>query len=222
MSPRRLIINADDFGLSEGVDDGIIEALTDGVVTSTSLMVNRPAAEHAASLARRHPGLSVGLHFEEPAEADLDDPAQARRAFAEQLERFRALTGRDPTHLDSHHHVHSEGARLETFRELVRELGLPLRHAGQLAYIGGFYAQWEWQVTELRYVSRPFLLELVRTEVLEGFTELACHPARLTGDFESAYLRERAVELGTLTSPGLRKEIEALGVELVSFHDWRA
>jgi predicted glycoside hydrolase/deacetylase ChbG (UPF0249 family) len=218
---RRLIVTADACGLSEGVDDGIVDAFSGGLVTSTSLMVGRPAAEHAAELARRHPALSVGLHFEEPSTVDLDDPAQAARAFAEQLERFRTLMERDPTHVDSHHHVHAEGSRMDTFRALVAELGVPLRHARQLAYIGGFYAQWEYEVTELRYVSRPFLLELVHTEALEGFTELACHPARLTGDFQSVYEREREVELATLTSPGLREEIEALGVQLVSFHDWR-
>ena len=70
-----------------------------------------------------------------------------------------------------------------------------------LAYIGGFYAQWEYGVTELRYVSRSFLVQLVETEALDGVTELACHPARLTGDFDSPYLHEREVELATLTAP---------------------
>jgi predicted glycoside hydrolase/deacetylase ChbG (UPF0249 family) len=217
---RRLIVNADDFGLSEGVNQGIIEAHTGGIVTSTSLMVHRPAARHAAELARGHPALSVGLHFEEPSTVDLDDPAQARQAFAEQLESFRSLVGRDPTHVDSHHHVHAEAARMETFRELVAPLGVALRHAGQVAYIGGFYAQWEYGVTELQYVRRPFLVHVVATEALEGFTELACHPARVTGDFESAYLAEREVELTTLTEPGLREELEGLGVGLASFGDW--
>jgi predicted glycoside hydrolase/deacetylase ChbG (UPF0249 family) len=50
-------------------------------------------------------------------------------------------------------------------------------------------------------------------------TELACHPARVIGDFRSTYLEERAVELATLTEPGLREEIEALGITLVSYRD---
>lgn len=217
---RRLIVNADDFGLSEGVNRGIIEAHAHGIVTSTSLMVHRPAARQAAELARAHPALSVGLHFEEPSAVDLDDPGQARPAFGVQLDLFRSLIGRDPTHVDSHHHVHAEGARMETFRDLVAPLEVPLRHAGEVAYIGGFYAQWEYGVTELDYVRRPFLTHVVATEALEGFTELACHPARITGDFESAYLTEREVELATLTEPGLREEIEGLGVTLASFDDW--
>jgi predicted glycoside hydrolase/deacetylase ChbG (UPF0249 family) len=218
---RRLIVNADDFGLSDGVNEGILEAHVDGIVTSASLMVDAEAASRAAALARDRSALSVGLHFVEPDGIDLDDPVQAADAFHRQLERFRSLMGRDPTHVDSHHHVHSEEDRMATFKTLVAPLGVPLRHAGQVAYIGGFYAQWEYLVTELRYVRRPFLLELVASESLEGFTELACHPARITGDFRSSYLNEREVELATLTEPGLREEIEALGVELVSYHDWR-
>lgn len=218
---RQLIVNADDFGRSPGVNEGILTAHLEGIVTSASLMVDEAAAAAGAALAAEHPGLSMGLHFVEPEDADLDDPAQAGSAFATQLERFRTLVGRDPTHVDSHHHVHAEGERMKTFKELVAPLGVPLRHDGRLGYIGGFYAQWEWLVTELRYVSRPFLVHLAATEVGEGFTELACHPARIVGDFESAYLHEREVELATLTEPGLREEIEGLGVSLASFHDWR-
>jgi len=64
MTPRRLIVNADDFGLRAGVNRGIIEAHKNGIVTSASLMVNRPYAAEAADYARGHPKLSVGLHFD--------------------------------------------------------------------------------------------------------------------------------------------------------------
>jgi chitin disaccharide deacetylase len=216
---RRLIINADDFGLSAGVNQGILEAHIRGVVTSTSLMVYGAAAERAAADARRHRELSVGLHFVEDGTADLDDHTQLTRAFKQQLERFRALVGADPTHVDSHHHVHAEEDRLSAFADLTTPLGVPLRHDGRIAHVGGFYGQWEYGVTDLAHVRAPFLLHLVATEVPEGVTELACHPARVIGDFNSLYLNERAVELQTLTTPGLRDDIEALGVQLVSFHD---
>jgi len=215
--PRLLIVNGDDFGLSAGVNEGIVKAHTDGVLTSTSLMVLAPAAAQAARAATEHPELSVGLHFVEDGSVNLDDPDQASLAFHSQLKRFRELTGRDPTHVDSHHHVHRE--RMSTFEALVEPLRVPLRSDGRVAYVGGFWAQWEPGVTNLDYVRRAFLLELVRSEVLEGFTELACHPARITGDFSSSYLEEREVELATLTEPGLREEIESCGVRLVSYHD---
>src|ERR1044072_1800971 len=61
---RLLIVNADDFGLSDAVNKGIVEAHEDGVVTSTSLMARRPAAAQAVGLARGLPSLAVGLHVD--------------------------------------------------------------------------------------------------------------------------------------------------------------
>jgi hypothetical protein len=219
---RLLIVNADDFGLSPGVNEGIIEAHARGIVTSTSLMVLAPGAVEAARAAGEHGALSVGLHFVDDGQTDLDDRVQVREAFQVQLERFRRLCGRDPAHVDSHHHVHSASDRRRlTFLELVQPLQVPLRGQSGVAYLGAFWGQWQAGVTNLRHVRRPFLLQLVRSRVLDGLTELGCHPARL-GDFRSSYLEERAVELATLTEPGLREEIEALGVELASFAAWKA
>lgn len=71
------IVNADDFGSSQGVNQGIIDAHEKGIVTSTSLMVNTPATEAAVKLAREHPGLSLGLHVNFTGESksivDLED-----------------------------------------------------------------------------------------------------------------------------------------------------
>ena len=75
---RRLIVNADDFGLTAGVTDGIVEAHVNGIVTSTSLMVDAAGAAYAVSRAREHPGLSVGLHFVDDTPA-LDEPGARRR-----------------------------------------------------------------------------------------------------------------------------------------------
>jgi predicted glycoside hydrolase/deacetylase ChbG (UPF0249 family) len=209
---RLLVVNADDFGLAHGVNEGIVAAHAGGIVTSTSLMVRRPAAPAAVKLAEAHPGLSIGLHFEDDR---LEDGPQAERAFLAQLECFRELVGREPTHVDSHHHVHVR--HLDTFRSLVEPLGVPLRHDGRVRYIGGF-----WGRPELAHVRRGFLRQLVEAEAGEGFNELGCHPARVSDDLRSSYVRERVVELQTLTEPGLKQELESLGVALVSYLAWRA
>jgi len=60
---RRLIVNADDFGMSEEVNEAVIRAYKEGVLTSTSLMVTGAAFEHAVKLAREHTGLAVGIHL---------------------------------------------------------------------------------------------------------------------------------------------------------------
>jgi predicted glycoside hydrolase/deacetylase ChbG (UPF0249 family) len=216
---RRLIVNADDFGLTAGVNQGIVEAHVHGVVTSTSLIVDRPAAADAARLAREHPALSVGLHYIEDG-PEIDEPGHAARTFAAQLERFRALTGSDPTHVDSHHHVHM--ARMSMFAPLVEPLGVPLRGDGRARFVVAFYGQPRPGVADLDRVRAPFLLELLGTEATGELNELGCHPARVTDELHSSYTEEREVELATLTEPGLRTRIEALGLQLASYHDLRA
>ena len=60
---KRIVINADDFGLCEGVNKGIVEAHSKGVLTSATIMVNMPAAEQAVDLAKNLPNLGVGVHL---------------------------------------------------------------------------------------------------------------------------------------------------------------
>lgn len=217
---RQLIVNGDDFGLARGVNEGIVDAHANGILTSASLMVLAPAASEAAALARSHPKLSIGLHFVEDGASDLDDPADTERSFHAQLERFRQLIGRNPTHVDSHHHVHAANDRIGFFSALVEPLGIPLRHDGQVPYVGGFWPEWEPGVRNLDYIRQPFLRHLVDTEVGEGFSELGCHPARVTEDLHSSYLHERELELETLTEEGLGEELAGAGVRLASYHDW--
>ena len=60
----KLIMNADDFGFSRGVNLGILEAFQNGVVSSTSLMVNMPGFNHAVELMKQYPDvLNVGIHL---------------------------------------------------------------------------------------------------------------------------------------------------------------
>src|SRR5262245_1726991 len=61
---RAVIVNADDFGQTAGINRGIVQAHERGIVTSASLMVRWPAAAAAAAYARAHPRLSVGLHID--------------------------------------------------------------------------------------------------------------------------------------------------------------
>ena len=60
---RRLIVNADDFGLSRSVNEAVIRAHRDGILTSASVMVNEPACDEAVKLAKENPKLGVGLHI---------------------------------------------------------------------------------------------------------------------------------------------------------------
>ena len=117
---RRLVVNADDFGLSDGVNQGILHAHLEGIVTSTSLMVHGEAAREAVDAAAKHPGLEPGLHVDlaewvcrdlERSQAyaivDTSDAAAVAAGSNGSLSGSK-LTGKRPTHLDSHQHVHRE------------------------------------------------------------------------------------------------------------------
>ncbi len=221
---KYLIFNADDFGSSPGINQGIVEAHVRGVVTSTSLMVTRGAASQAAAMAGDHPQLSLGLHWTvdrtDGSSVDSDDPLAVRRELEQQLDRFTELTGAEPTHLDSHHHVHRAEHLMPIFREVARSLGIPLRGDAPVHVIGGFYAQWEWQVTNAEYVSVGFLQKLLQEEVAEGWTEISCHPGRVDQSLRSVYTHERELELETLTDPRIRETLQELGIALRSYRDW--
>ncbi len=60
---RRLIVNADDFGRSSAINRAVVRAHREGILTTTSLMVNEPAFQEAVDLARENPNLGVGLHL---------------------------------------------------------------------------------------------------------------------------------------------------------------
>ena len=60
---KRMIVNADDFGFSEAVNHGILKAMQEGIVTSTSIMANMPGFAHAVQLYHEHPDMAVGVHL---------------------------------------------------------------------------------------------------------------------------------------------------------------
>ncbi|MGI8430319.1 MAG: ChbG/HpnK family deacetylase [Solirubrobacteraceae bacterium] len=219
-----LIVNADDFGASEGINRGIVEGHARGIVTSTSLMVTGAAAAEAVALGREHPELGLGLHWDLDGEdsepgLDLEDTAAVRAELSRQLDAFHEMMGRPPTHVDSHHHIHRRPEIAPIAQELVTPLGVPLREDGTVTFIGGFYGQWKWQVTDLHHVSPEFLIWILRNEVGEGWTEVSCHPGYISQGFSSVYLEEREAELRTLTDPLVREEIAALRIGLASYRD---
>jgi chitin disaccharide deacetylase len=218
---RLLIVNADDFGACEGVNRGIVECHRDGIVTSTSLMVTGAAAEEAAQLARENEALSIGLHWdvigEDERDFDLGDERAVRAEFAAQLERFYSLMDRGPTHVDSHRHMHTREEVRPYFAELVAPLRVPLRGDGRVFFIGGFYAQWEWGVTELRHVSVQALEGILRDEVGDGWTEVSCHPGYITPGYRTTYRHEREAEISTICDSRIKETISQLSIGLHSY-----
>jgi predicted glycoside hydrolase/deacetylase ChbG (UPF0249 family) len=221
---KYLVINADDFGYAQGVNLGIIAAHEQGVVLSTSMMVDMPLAPEAAKLAKRHPGLGVGLHFtatnQDGPFLDLFDVKAIERELERQYQRCCDLLGHPPTHLDSHHHVHLRKELKPFFVEWAREHRLHLRDSGMSYYNGGFYGQWydeEWKAHPAPELISIENLEKILRTLPEGITELACHPAYMTPDLDSSYAAERAVELATLLNPRLPEVFRELDITVVNF-----
>ncbi|MCC8189802.1 MAG: ChbG/HpnK family deacetylase [Planctomycetes bacterium] len=148
-APRRLIVNADDFGLSASVNAGIIRAHDDGILTSTTLLANGPAFQEAVALAAARPHLGVGIHLNLVRGLPLSSPAaipalvnaagrlrpfrlrrltpavldQAEREYRRQFEAVLA-TGLRPTHVDFEKHHAWQGPLYALASRLAREYGV--------------------------------------------------------------------------------------------------
>jgi predicted glycoside hydrolase/deacetylase ChbG (UPF0249 family) len=232
MRPKKyLIFNADDFGQSAGINRGIIEAHENGVITSASLMTRWSGAEEAALYARAHPRLSVGLHLDlgEWAYRDgnwlplysvvpLDHADTLKKEITAQLAAFRRLLGREPTHIDSHQHIHlQEPARL-VLAEIARDLQIPVRHfTPAVHYCGDFYGQTA-DGNPLPELISVAALSKILEALPEGLTEIGCHPG-YGNDLDTMYGSERAQETKVLCNPQIRAAIERMGIALCSFAD---
>jgi len=152
---KRLIINADDFGICEGVNKGIVEAHCKGVLTSGTIMVNMLAAEQAVESARGLANFGVGIHLnltegrpvskEEDVKCMLDSDGKfalsagklairaalrgkVRAAIEAELSaqiQWVIDRGIKPTHLDSHKHIHSFPAIFRIVCRLAKQFGIP-------------------------------------------------------------------------------------------------
>ncbi|HEY7203844.1 MAG TPA: ChbG/HpnK family deacetylase [Methylomirabilota bacterium] len=218
---RYLIVNADDFGADDGTTRGIIDAHERGIVTSTSLMVDMPGARAAVDAARAHPRLGLGLHVNLTAGAHVPDPDDLRaqrRELHRQFDRFTDLTGRRPTHIDSHHHIHRKPELAPAFVEFCRDRDIPLRGFGGITYVGNFYGQWTVGTTDLRHISPEYLMSLL-AGLAPGISELACHPGDADARFDPAYDWQRRIELDSLTDPRVKRTVAREGIRLIDFRD---
>lgn len=247
-----LIVNADDFGLSKGQNYGIVEACRHGVVTSTTAMVNGEAIEHAAALSRDLPDLGVGMHFVltlgmpltampgltregvlgkwiwEMAEEGTLPLEEIARELDCQFNRFVDLFGREPTHIDSHHHVHMIPAIFPLVAEFARRKGGALRVDRQVdmpGEMGGDLPPTTDGFSSAFYgdgISEALFLSVLDRSVQQGerSLEVMAHPAFIDNTIrKSAYCWPRLTEMEVLTSTSLKYAIAERGYRLGTFGD---
>ncbi|MFH0864110.1 MAG: ChbG/HpnK family deacetylase [Candidatus Gottesmanbacteria bacterium] len=226
---KKLIVNADDFGITKSVNEGIIHGFKNGIITSTSLMVNRPFADEAAQLAKENPKLGVGLHFEIIGDDNqvlrgikkvtaylsigLFQVEKAKRLFYSQLKKFKESIGKMPTHIDGHYHVHKLPSIFPFISEFSNKYKIPYRMMKEINFIGEYSDYNHPENASIDYL----------TKILKGLpdkvSELMTHPG-----FSSDELRKissmsdcRATELKTLTSSEIKKIIEEEKIQLINW-----
>lgn len=222
-----LIINADDFGLTKGVNYGIVESYLNGIVSSTTMLVNTPGTNHAVSLAKEHPQLGVGIHLAltigkpvlKTVSSLIDDEGNFKRLaqqrneqtidldevlkeWTAQIETFYGY-GLRPTHLDSHHHIHTWSHLVPVIEQLSKTYHLPWRNNFDVPPLNI-------KVVSTVFDSR-FYKEGVRSDSIDAIlfehndkdtVEVMCHPGYIDQDLLhlSSYTTERALEAQILTS----------------------
>lgn len=260
---KRLIVNADDLGVGRKRNEGILEAHQRGIVTATSMIVNGDAFGHAIDLLRQKPSLDVGLHLNLSEGAPVGEGYQTLvdtegRFFGKEEARRKADEGAfdlkeiereteaqwqrlveqgiEPSHIDSHQHIHIYGklfepvvrvarnhgvrfvrlpdepsdgtSRMEAYRHHVEKVKPAFPGGGVDAFVG---------MTLTGCMSHERVLDLVE-KLGEGVTELMVHPGyadRPDGFFGP----DREKELHVLTDRTLRHQMEEAGVEFICFRD---
>ncbi|AYE35129.1 chitin disaccharide deacetylase [Clostridium septicum] len=241
----KLIVNSDDFGISKSVTLGIIEAHKNGVVTSTTLMCNMENAKEAVELSREFKDLGVGIHLVLTAGYPLAKGVSSlidesgkflkidkirevakiediRKEFKCQMEKFLSF-GIKPTHIDTHHHVHSIPKVLEVVKELALEYNLPIRILeneresisreikGVDKFVGSFY--------DNENITVENFIDILEKNKDVKVLEIMCHPGYLDDYIlnNSSYSIQRTKELKTLTNNKIKEYINKNKIDLINY-----
>ena len=232
---RLLIPNADDFGFTRDVNEGIIEAHRNGILTATTIMATGSAFHHAVELARENPELDVGVHLVlvgsagfPPNLLQLPLSLGRMRIYDELVLQVRKVVdaGLQPTHLDTHKHTHLLPPVFNAVLRIADEFHIPWvrRRFGPVRWLpAGRYRSTDHFAGFLmtgRYGAAE-LAQLIRN-LPEGSTEFMCHPGFCTDELRATGTRlkdSRRRELDALTSPEVRTALEESNVQLRCYRD---
>jgi len=205
-----LIINADDFGMSNVFNDCIIELLSNGKITSTTVMVNRISDCQKARIQRlknimETMDVSVGLHVEFTYDQHLEQ-------IQDQYQKFIGLFETTPSHLDVHkEHLHTKYH--DIVANFCKSQNLPFRNHGK-------------KFPEVATTSRKYFYGSIEDfgpidEWLKGledgqFFELVFHPGRYDPHCYSSLNAQREWDLGHIDS--INENLKKYSIELINFN----
>ncbi len=243
---KRLIVNADDFGMSPGISRGILDAHHKGIVTSTSVMINYPSAPRDfLNALQSAPDLGFGLHITLTGggpplsnphtiptlltdegtfphveywmrHTDLINPAEMEQEVRAQYDLFVKTAGHAPDHLDCHHGCLYQPVGLALLQSLALEHNLPIRRDD--ASLPVPKPDHSVQTFYDKTATLGDLL-LALTTLQEGSSELMCHPGYAEPDLIDSYREPRTAEVNALTHPSVREVIKSEGITLIKFSD---
>ena len=206
---RKIIVNADDFGMSLEANRAIAEAFEKNVISSTTLMTNMPGFDAACELAHRHQLLGkIGVHLNLTSGYPLSEPIRLCSRFCDDNGMFRSRQtrfrlskeemlaveteieaqvkacldrGLYPTHLDSHHHVHTEWAIGASVIVVARRYGIKAirlsRNCGPGIDLAHKFYKWAYNTRLRRY-------GLAKTRFFGSVADVQKIPAAASGDVE--------------------------------------
>jgi len=221
----KVLVNADDFGFSRGVNYGIMDCHKYGLVNSATMMMNAAATEHGIEIAKELPALKVGVHlvltwgrplssnvaslvddngnfkkqqavYETPNAINL---VELEREWTAQIEQF-IQSGLEPTHFDSHHHVHGITEFYPVVKKLSDRYQLSVRHAG--SHFNEIQTTTELLLTDFygETATADYFAKLESRVNGVSSVEIMAHPAYL--DYEllrgSSYNQQRVKETSIL------------------------
>jgi predicted glycoside hydrolase/deacetylase ChbG (UPF0249 family) len=249
-----LIVNADDCNLTEGVTSSILDCHDRGIVTSTTFLVNLPVNLQTVRRLKARRGLGVGLHLNvtlgEPVsrkarvsslidgeggfarprrmKAARVNPRELYGEYRAQVELFRKVFGRLPTHLDTHHQLHDFPLFYKVLAEIAQRYRLPVRRSRLTEgrkpvksrgirtpdrLLGSLDPECCW--------TRELLASTLRC-LPDGVSEIMCHPGRNDAALRavSSLNKGRNQEARIFSADRWRQTIDKLGIILTHYGVW--
>jgi predicted glycoside hydrolase/deacetylase ChbG (UPF0249 family) len=238
---KRVIINADDFGLCESNTLGIISAHKNGILTSATCMMNMPYAKLALEEASKYPDFGVGIHltltvgsplikghksftdengnFKKkkmyPGGQPLVDEEELYAEWKAQIEKFIEIAGKKPTHIDSHHHVHMLSGLNPIAKRLALEYDIPMRQRDQVL------DTYEYVFVDERFYEEGVTYETLKSMLLDDrdIVEVMNHVGFLDQQLYdmSSYNLPRMKELEIIKSDEMKQFVKEHNIELINF-----
>jgi len=200
MSIKKIIINADDYGLSPLFNKGILDLIEKGIVTSTTIMIKRKYVR--PSIFKKFKDISIGLHLELEEKDTLKEIQKQIDLF---VKKFKKL----PSHLDGHHHLHLTKENIPKIIKIAKKYSLAVRSyknkdqkilkKNGIKTLDAFVSWHPERIGKLK--------EKIR-KVKGKKVELVCHPGYYDSRSTYPYNKQREQELKFLKSSAFKKMIK--------------